>query len=162
MVLVAHHLVCDGLSFGIVLRDLAVCYSALVTGRRPELPEPVSAVAFAEEARSADQVEARAEAEEFWLSQFKELPDPLDLPADRPRADVRTYNGERVAVMLPLEIERAVKGAGGVAAGDGVRDDAHGFRRARSRGCPGSAISWSAFRWRGSRSWRTRSWSRTA
>ena len=109
MVLVAHHLVCDGLSFGIVLRDLAVCYSALVTGRRPELPEPVSAVAFAEDARSADQVEARAEAEEYWLSQFKELPDPLDLPADRPRADVRTYNGERVAVMLPLEIGRAVK-----------------------------------------------------
>src|SRR5581483_1683780 len=39
LVLVAHHIACDGWSKGLILQELSVAYGALATESEPELPE---------------------------------------------------------------------------------------------------------------------------
>jgi amino acid adenylation domain-containing protein len=109
LVMTAHHLVCDGISAGVVLRDLGAFYSANVSQRPHSLEPPLQASEFARLTMAAAQTpEARA-TEAYWLARFKTLPDPLDLPTDRPRPAVRTSRGARVAVGLDERHYRLVK-----------------------------------------------------
>jgi amino acid adenylation domain-containing protein len=109
LVMAAHHLVCDGWSFGVALRDLAELYSA-AAARRPSALEPaVQASQYARDVVAAKGSEESAEAEAFWLSQFATVPDPLELPADRPRPAMRSHRGERLEVSFDAELARGAK-----------------------------------------------------
>jgi amino acid adenylation domain-containing protein len=109
LVMAAHHLVCDGWSFGVALRDLAELYSA-AAARRPSALEPaVQASQYARDMVAAKGSEESEEAEAFWLSQFATVPDPLELPADRARPAMRSHRGERLAVAFDAELARGAK-----------------------------------------------------
>jgi acyl transferase domain-containing protein len=109
-VLTIHHLVMDGWSSGILLRDLKELYAAECEARAARLPAPESYFDYARRlAAQAQSAETQA-AENFWLSQFADTIPALDLPTDRPRPPVQTYNGGRVVGIV----------------GDGVSD---GLRR---------------------------------
>jgi len=88
VVLTAHHLVCDGWSFGILLSELAALH------RGETLPEPQR---FTE---VAAQLDSDADMP-YWTEQLSPLPEPLSLPTDRPRPAVFDYTGERVHHVLP-------------------------------------------------------------
>ena len=45
----------------------------------------------------------------YWLDRFKTLPDPLELPTDRPRPAIRTWKGARAAVLLDQRLHRLLK-----------------------------------------------------
>ncbi|MCL4775752.1 MAG: amino acid adenylation domain-containing protein, partial [Burkholderiaceae bacterium] len=84
LLLVAHHIVTDGWSIGIVSRELRELYDGLSAGRAPSLP-PLAAryldVAAAQRERLASAETARDLA--WWREQLAGL-EPLDLPHDRP------------------------------------------------------------------------------
>ena len=84
----AHHIVCDGWSTGVLVRELAKVYSALKQGGQPTLDEPVPfrdyAVAIQQESPSLHS------AIEYWRRQLTDVPPPLDLPTDRGRPLVRS------------------------------------------------------------------------
>lgn len=109
LVMVAHHLACDGWSFGIVIRDLAALYSAAVQGQRAELPVPLQVSRFARDAHENRQSQEAAETEAFWIRQFQTIPDPLELPADRPRPAVKSYRAARLAVQFDSALASRVK-----------------------------------------------------
>ena len=109
LVMTAHHLVCDGISAGIVLRDLSTLYAAEVSKTLPALDAPLQAREFARRTIAATQTEEARETEAYWLEKFKTLPDPLEMPTDRPRPAVRTSRGARVAVLLDQQRLRTVK-----------------------------------------------------
>jgi hypothetical protein len=95
LVMTAHHAVCDGWSWGILKRELAVLYSNQVTGRSPQ-PSLVTAPSFADYAeRLAAQSEgAQATADrEFWTLVHAAGVPLLELPLDRPRPPLRTFTG---------------------------------------------------------------------
>src|SRR5690606_5302447 len=78
LVLTAHHIVCDGFSFGVIVSDLADFYTARVgAGPKPEEPDSFAEYA-AEELQHADTAEYQAD-EAFWLSKFSEDVPTLDL-----------------------------------------------------------------------------------
>ena len=112
-VIAAHHLVCDGWSFAILLRDLSALYSAYVRQRKPDLKPAPKARAFARQVLAKKQSPETRRTEAFWLSQFASLPDPLELPTDRPRPPVRTSRGSRVAVAFDSELLRRLKAFAG-------------------------------------------------
>ncbi|MEJ2547874.1 MAG: aminotransferase class III-fold pyridoxal phosphate-dependent enzyme [Gemmatimonadota bacterium] len=95
LVIAGHHLVVDGWSMGIVLQDLARYYTSACRSERFGQPAPHSLTTFladeAEYLASDDYVETEA----FWMEQFQDVPDSLQLPLDRPRPDTKTYNGQR-------------------------------------------------------------------
>lgn len=99
-----HHLACDGWSYDILLRELALAYSAHASQQPLEL---APAMQFAEYASQEDErrVSAeRVEAEAFWVQKFQTLPEPLQLPTDHPRAVSRSFAGARTHITLPAAL----------------------------------------------------------
>ncbi|HYO14676.1 MAG TPA: amino acid adenylation domain-containing protein [Thermoanaerobaculia bacterium] len=86
VLLTMHHIVSDGWSMGVLVRELGVLYEALVAGR----PSPLLELALQYADFAAWQRQslsgARLESElAWWRGQLAGMPAALDLPADHPR-----------------------------------------------------------------------------
>ncbi len=93
LVITAHHLVCDGWSYAVLVSELAGTYNARVNGGVPMLPPPLSFADYArhlENDRSSQTVKA---SEEYWLDMFKSGAPTLELPTTRPRPAIKTFSG---------------------------------------------------------------------
>lgn len=78
----AHHLVYDGWSAAVVLADLAVAYSALLSKEEPKFAESVSFFRYAREERKFEQSSDAEATREFWRSQYRTPIPFLELPRD--------------------------------------------------------------------------------
>ena len=94
LILTAHHLVCDGWSFGVLLNELGELYSG---ERLPAAPR------FSEYAAAQNADPEREETETFWAETLTPLPAPLELPTDRPHPAIRSFRGARVSQPLDAE-----------------------------------------------------------
>jgi amino acid adenylation domain-containing protein len=95
LIVTAHHIICDGWSWAVLMPDLGNLYSAIKQGRIPELEEVERfsdyAIALEAEAESEETVET----ENYWLHQFSGDIPIVDFPTDRPRPPLRTFNAAR-------------------------------------------------------------------
>jgi amino acid adenylation domain-containing protein len=102
LALTFHHIVFDGFSTGVLLRDLAALYRAEVSGRPADLP--ALTVQYADYAAwQQEQLESgalRAKIER-WKERLAGASQVLDLPTDRPRPAAQSPHGEMVPVTLP-------------------------------------------------------------
>ncbi|MHA6203850.1 non-ribosomal peptide synthetase [Dyella soli] len=99
LVFTAHHIVCDGWSFGVIVRDLAALYAQQVgTGGVIAPATPFADYALAEAAHV--QSDAGREAEAYWLKRFADATTSLDLPTDRPRPRQRSFTSLRADYTL--------------------------------------------------------------
>ena len=89
LLVTAHHIVCDGWSMNLVLQDLAALYNAARAGRGADLPPCAGFGAYAQGRHRQPAPDMVA----FWRGLFAELPEPADLPLDRPRPAVKTFAG---------------------------------------------------------------------
>ncbi|MDH5256165.1 MAG: condensation domain-containing protein, partial [Gammaproteobacteria bacterium] len=97
LLLLAHHIVSDAWSSGILFRDLAAVYDALTRGSPPQLPElPVQYADFAVWQRDWLTGPELDRQVAFWREHLTGAPALLDLPLDRPRPRLQTYRGNRV------------------------------------------------------------------
>src|ERR1044071_4153808 len=106
-----HHIVSDGWSLGILLREIAVLYDAYVSHKPSPLPElPVQYADYASWQRDYLQGEVLDEQLAYWRTQLADAPPHLDLPTDHTRPAVQTYRGATrkftVAPALYDEIKR--------------------------------------------------------
>lgn len=100
LVLTAHHIIVDGWSSVVLLKEVFDFYSALSSGATPRLPAPAQFrqyVAWLDDRlKSADLQNSEA----YWLARFsRPLPD-VQLPADRRRRGVKSYQGAREVAMI--------------------------------------------------------------
>ncbi len=96
-----HHIISDGWSNGLFLRELAVLYEAFAAGRPSPLPElPIQYADFAEWQQDWLSGERLEKELGWWRERLAGATAALDLPTDRPRPAVQTYRGAR----LPLWI----------------------------------------------------------
>ncbi|MFE1878410.1 condensation domain-containing protein, partial [Streptomyces diastatochromogenes] len=97
LVLGMHHIVSDGWSLDLIVRDLTELYRARSEGRAARLPElPLDYADYALWQRESDQ----AAALDHWRSRLAGLT-PLDLPTDHPRPDTPGGRGAAHTVTLP-------------------------------------------------------------
>ncbi|MFN4949985.1 MAG: condensation domain-containing protein, partial [Flavobacteriales bacterium] len=96
-VLVMHHIVSDGWSMGVLHREFSDLYNAALEERTPDLsPLSIQYKDYAAWHNAQLHSEEINTHKEYWLEQFKgELP-VLELPSDKPRPKVMTYNGASV------------------------------------------------------------------
>lgn len=81
-----HHIVCDGWSNGILVRDFTAMYAALARGDEPELPElPFQFADFTEWQKEWLNSDAAKGALDFWKQQIQRNMPAVDLPTDWPR-----------------------------------------------------------------------------
>ncbi|NMO17644.1 amino acid adenylation domain-containing protein [Pyxidicoccus fallax] len=104
-----HHIVADGWSLGVLVRELSALYPALAAGQASPLAAPAMQYAdYASWQRESLQAE-RLESQVHW---WRERLDPdavLELPTDRPRPAVLSSRGARLTVMLPPELLESLK-----------------------------------------------------
>jgi amino acid adenylation domain-containing protein len=104
-----HHVVCDGWSIGILVRELAALYGALVEGRAARPPElPVQYADFALWQREWLQGKVLADLLAYWTRQLGTSPAMLDLPTDRPRPAVQTFRGAYRRMELPAALSQSL------------------------------------------------------
>jgi amino acid adenylation domain-containing protein len=109
VVLIAHHVVLDGWSVGLLLTEVFGRYDALEQGA----PEPVTGPGVSPHVLFRHQEAARTsgawdEQAEFWTRHLTGVPTVLELPADRPRPVVQEASGDRAAVDLGRAASAAV------------------------------------------------------
>ncbi len=107
----AHHIVCDGWSINVVINELAEIYASLCRGEAAALAPalPFSAYARSQATRDPAQVAA---TEAYWLEEFKNPVQPLELPTDRPRPTVKSFNGASLCRRIDAALYQAIKKAG--------------------------------------------------
>ena len=95
LMVMVHHIVFDGLSMGVFLRELSALYEAYTTGTEPQLPRlRIQYADFAAWQRDYfEGPEFRRQADYWKETLGGELP-ILELPTDRPRPAIQTYSGD--------------------------------------------------------------------
>ncbi|MEA2604640.1 MAG: hypothetical protein QOF89_5632, partial [Acidobacteriota bacterium] len=110
LLLSVHHIVSDGWSIGVLVRELSALYSAFVQGRPSPLPElPVQYADFAAWQRDWLQGEVLEAQLGWWRERLAGAPAVIALPADRPRPRVQSARGGRLAYALPAELSQGLK-----------------------------------------------------
>ncbi|RKH43053.1 non-ribosomal peptide synthetase, partial [Corallococcus sicarius] len=100
-----HHIVSDGWSLGVMVRELATLYRAFFTEQVPSLPPlPVQYADFAVWQRQWLQGDVLEAQLDFWRKQLAGAPAALELPTDRPRPAVQSFRGASLPVLLPRAI----------------------------------------------------------
>jgi amino acid adenylation domain-containing protein len=107
-VFTAHHIICDGWSINIVLRDLGALYAAEISGSKAELDEVQSFLAFA---KAQDEAGIDAETRDFWLNLHRNPAPQLDLPGDRPRPEMKSFRGASTTRHIGAPLLKQVKTA---------------------------------------------------
>ena len=100
-----HHIVCDGWSLEILMREVAVLYRALLAGAPSPLPElPIQYADYAHWQRqwlSGSVLETQLG---YWRQHLQDAPLVLELPTDRPRPALQTYRGRRLSLSLDADL----------------------------------------------------------
>jgi amino acid adenylation domain-containing protein len=110
IVLTLHHIITDGWSIDVLLREAATLYEAYSQGRPSPLPElPLQYADFAEWQRRWLTGDVLEQQLSYWRRQLAGAPSMLELPTDRPRPAVQTFRGVSLPVVLPERLTESLK-----------------------------------------------------
>jgi amino acid adenylation domain-containing protein len=110
LVCVINHIVADGISIGILMRDWLEQYSRCIVGERePQPPLRYQYLDYADWQARQSAAGALEENLAYWKGQLAGLPPALQLPTDRPRPPIQTYAGARASVTLSKDETRRIK-----------------------------------------------------
>ncbi len=105
-----HHIIFDGVSHSVFVRELGALYSALIKGETsPLIDLPVQYADFAWTQRQWLQGDILATQLGFWQQYFTGNVAPLELPTDFPRAAATSYRGAYASSILPAELTDALR-----------------------------------------------------
>ncbi len=105
-----HHIVSDGWSIGVILKELSAAYEAFAAGQHPELPKlPIQYADFAVWQRAWLQGETLSRQMKYWKEQLGSKAPTLELPTDRPRPPVQSYRGASLTHLIDLGLTARLK-----------------------------------------------------
>jgi amino acid adenylation domain-containing protein len=106
---VAHHIICDGWSIGVMMQEMSKLYSAFAKGEWPDLPPAPRYSDYAVEQTLVSMTAESQEIEQYWLNQFKGSSHLLNVPTDNPRPSMRTYKSKRLDFTLDAALVTGIK-----------------------------------------------------
>ncbi|HST57838.1 MAG TPA: condensation domain-containing protein, partial [Longimicrobium sp.] len=112
LLFVMHHVVSDGWSLSVLVREVSALYDAFAAGRAPSLPPlPVQYADFAVWQRgwlTGPVLDAQVA---YWRGALADVP-PLELPLDRPRPALQSHRGAAASLVLPAALGEALRALG--------------------------------------------------
>jgi amino acid adenylation domain-containing protein/non-ribosomal peptide synthase protein (TIGR01720 family) len=110
LIVTMHHIIGDGWSSGILIREAATLYEAFTTGNPPLLPDlPLQYADFAAWQRAWLQGETLESQLTYWKEQLGGSPPLLELPVDHPRPAVQTTRGAYQTFTMPAALAQSLK-----------------------------------------------------
>lgn len=108
-----HHIIADGWSLGLMLRELSTLYREHTAGVTAELRSPARDYAdFAVWQREQARAGAFARSLDYWEQKLLGAPAMLDLPTDHPRPATPSYRGVVARTVLPMARVRELAALG--------------------------------------------------
>jgi amino acid adenylation domain-containing protein len=109
LVLTQHHLVHDGWTQGVLLKEFIATFSAVQAGKPSSLPElPIQYADFAYWQRNYLRGEVLARHLEYWQRKLSGLAPVLDMPLDRARPPLRSGKGKALEFIVPAPLTAAL------------------------------------------------------
>jgi amino acid adenylation domain-containing protein/non-ribosomal peptide synthase protein (TIGR01720 family) len=110
LLLTVHHIVADGWSVGVFLRELAALYEVFRREQPSQLPDlPVQYADYALWQRGRLEGKDLERHITYWRGQLAGAPPWLELPTDRPPPAVQSYRGATARFTLPAGLVGQVK-----------------------------------------------------
>ena len=110
LVVVMHHIVTDGWSLGIFLKELGVLYNSFTDGQASPLAELKTQYAdYAQWQRGWLRGDVLEEHLTYWKRQLDGAPSLLEMPTDRPRPSVQSYKGKRQVLLVSKEVSEGLR-----------------------------------------------------
>ncbi|WP_323135334.1 non-ribosomal peptide synthase/polyketide synthase [Dyella silvatica] len=111
LLLTMHHIVSDGWSMGIVVREVAALYQAFMQDLPSPLAElPIQYADFAQWQRQWLSGEVLGQQLSYWKQQLADSPSLLTLPTDRPRPSSLSHRGAMLPFALPAALVSGLQG----------------------------------------------------
>lgn len=105
----AHHIICDGWSFAILLQELSEFYEAVLKNKKPNSSGSYHFADFAvDEYLHGLNLEHKA----YWLKEFEKTLVVNPFPVDLKRPSFRTFNSTRYDVTVSAQLVRSIKKLG--------------------------------------------------
>jgi amino acid adenylation domain-containing protein len=105
-----HHVISDGWSMGVLIKELTTLYEAYATGQQSPLPElELQYADYAHWQREWLQGEVLDRQLNYWKQQLAGAPAVLELPADYPRPAVQSFRGAHQSLMLSLDLSNGLQ-----------------------------------------------------
>lgn len=102
----AHHIICDGWSWNLLLREIGETYSAYRANQEVQLPDCGS---FLQDFASLDQRSNERAALEYWRNVYREIPEPFNLPTDAQRPPLKVYDGATLTYEFAPDVVQRLK-----------------------------------------------------
>ncbi|HEX2867284.1 MAG TPA: amino acid adenylation domain-containing protein [Ignavibacteriales bacterium] len=111
LLLVIHHIAGDGISVGIIMRELAGYYNSIIQGG-PYEPQALRIQYKDYCGYEKELIESNKYTEEkqYWIKKLHQPLPTLELPYDRPRPPVKTYNGDYLFFEIEPELSKSLSG----------------------------------------------------
>ncbi|WP_414584620.1 amino acid adenylation domain-containing protein [Scytonema sp. PCC 10023] len=110
LLLVVHHIVIDGWSAGIFINELTILYKAFSTGAPSPLPElPIQYADFAYWQRQWLSEKLLLSQINYWKQQLAAPLPVLELPTNRTRPAIQTFQGAMQSFVLPKLLSESLK-----------------------------------------------------
>ena len=110
LLLVMHHIVSDGWSLGLFVRELTILYDAFSRGEPSPLPElSIQYADYAAWQRQWLQGEVLEKQLAYWRNQLAGVPGALNLPTDRLRPTMHGFRGAKRSLTLPKSLTEKLK-----------------------------------------------------
>jgi amino acid adenylation domain-containing protein/FkbH-like protein len=105
-----HHIISDGWSMGVLIRELTTLYEGYLKGESSTLQElPIQYADYAHWQREWLQGEVLEKQLSYWKEQLAGAPAVLELPTDYPRPAVQSFRGAHQSLTLPAELTTELK-----------------------------------------------------
>ena len=110
LLVVFHHLIADGWSLNIFVREIAALYAAFVRGETASLPPlPLQYADYAIWQRQALKGEALDRELDYWRKQLAGVTRELKLPTDRPRTAMRSWLSGHYPFVIGRELSNQLR-----------------------------------------------------
>ncbi|MEH2159809.1 MAG: amino acid adenylation domain-containing protein [Nostoc sp.] len=108
--LTMHHIIGDGWSMGVFIKELSSLYRGFLIGEPSPLPElPIQYADFTIWQRQWLQGKVLETPINYWKQQLADAPPLLELPTDKPRSSVQTFRGWCFSFQLDAKLTASLK-----------------------------------------------------
>lgn len=105
-----HHIISDGWSQGIINNEFVTLYNTYE--RSAGIPLPELKLQYKDYSHWHNRMIEKnrfQKSQNYWLDKFNVKPNGIELPLDRPRKAIQTFNGGRISFTINIEMVRQLK-----------------------------------------------------